>query len=67
VVAAVVIPIQGVGTLESSWQAWSGLAALDTFPLHPLPARAVVVAPIPMMKYSAWVASWRCSAPLECR
>jgi LmbE family N-acetylglucosaminyl deacetylase len=47
VVAAVVIPIEGLGTLESSWQAWPGLAALDTFALHPLPARAVVVAPHP--------------------
>ncbi|MGH3875335.1 MAG: PIG-L deacetylase family protein [Pseudonocardiaceae bacterium] len=45
--AAVVIAIEGAGTPESAWQAWPGLAALDTFALHPLPARAVVVAPHP--------------------
>ncbi|PZS22284.1 MAG: GlcNAc-PI de-N-acetylase [Pseudonocardiales bacterium] len=39
--------IEGLGTPESSWQAWGGLAALDIFDLHPLPASAVVVAPHP--------------------
>lgn len=39
--------IEGLGTPESRWQAWNGLAALDTFSLHPLPGRAVVVAPHP--------------------
>ena len=46
-VSAVVTSIEGLGTLEASWRAWAGLAALDTFTLHPLPARAVVVAPHP--------------------
>ena len=39
--------IQGLGTPESSWQAWAGLAALDTFDLHPFPASAVGLAPHP--------------------
>ncbi len=39
--------IDGLGTPEPSWQAWPGLAALDNFDLHPLPASAVVVAPHP--------------------
>lgn len=39
--------IEGLGTPESRWQAWAGLATLDAFDLHPLPARAVVVAPHP--------------------
>lgn len=39
--------IDGLGTPESSWQAWPGLAFLDIFDLHPLPASAVVVAPHP--------------------
>lgn len=42
-----VIAIQGLGTPESAWQAWPGLATLGTFVLHPPPARAVVVAPHP--------------------
>ncbi len=42
-----VIAIEGLGTPESAWQAWPGLAALDTFALQPLPARVVVVAPHP--------------------
>jgi LmbE family N-acetylglucosaminyl deacetylase len=42
-----VIPIEGLGTPESAWQAWPGLATLDIFALHPLPARAVIVAPHP--------------------
>lgn len=41
------IAIEGQGTPESAWRAWSGLAALDTFVLHPPPARVVVVAPHP--------------------
>lgn len=39
--------IEGLGTPESSWQAWPGLAALELFDLYPLPASAVVVAPHP--------------------
>lgn len=39
--------IEGLGTPESTWRAWNGLAALDTLDLHPPPARAVVVAPHP--------------------
>jgi LmbE family N-acetylglucosaminyl deacetylase len=39
--------IEGLGTPESRWQAWAGLATLDVFDLHPLPVRAVVVAPHP--------------------
>ncbi|MGH3833692.1 MAG: hypothetical protein ACRDRS_25195 [Pseudonocardiaceae bacterium] len=39
--------IEGLGTPESTWRAWSGLATLDTVELHPPPARAVVVAPHP--------------------
>lgn len=39
--------IDGLGTPESSWQAWPGLAVLNIFDLHPLPASAVVVAPHP--------------------
>ncbi|MGH3772088.1 MAG: PIG-L deacetylase family protein [Pseudonocardiaceae bacterium] len=45
--AAVVRLIEGLGAPESTWRAWSGLAALDIFDLHPPPARAVVVAPHP--------------------
>ena len=40
-------PIEGLGTPESSWRAWPGLAGLDSFDLHPLPASAVAVAPHP--------------------
>jgi len=43
----VVSLIEGPGTPESSWRAWPGLAALEIFDLHPLPASAVVVAPHP--------------------
>jgi LmbE family N-acetylglucosaminyl deacetylase len=39
--------IEGLGTCESRWQAWAGLARLDVLDLDPLPARVVVVAPHP--------------------
>ncbi|MGA8517474.1 MAG: PIG-L deacetylase family protein [Pseudonocardiaceae bacterium] len=39
--------IESLGTPESSWQAWPGLAGLNLFDLYPLPASVVVVAPHP--------------------
>jgi LmbE family N-acetylglucosaminyl deacetylase len=46
-VVPVVVRIEGSGTPERAWQAWGGLDELPALPLHPLPSRAVFVAPHP--------------------